>query len=143
MAAQLDPLSKNATSIGKVGGDNGGAGGSEALPPATTRRREQSREFLIGPLQMRCGSLHDCAPWLVNAHEEAASNLKFGTAKKLYGMYKLNALRRHRAAIVLPYAVMSYLFMASLSCMLCVSRCLPRRASWRRSSNAGYSLTAC
>ena len=72
------------------------------------RSQDQRREFLIGPLQMRCGSLHDCAPWLVNAHEEAASNLKFGTAKKLYGVYKLNDLRRHRAAIVLPYAVMSF-----------------------------------
>ena len=76
--------------------------------PRANGSQDQRREFLIGPLQMRCGSLHDCAPWLVNAHEEAASNFKFGTAKKLYGMYKLNDLRRHRAAIVLPYAVMSY-----------------------------------
>ena len=63
---------------------------------------------LVGPLQQTRASLAACAPWLVKPEVERASGLNFSTAKAFYGKYSLAAVSKHPAAVVLPYAVMSY-----------------------------------
>ena len=92
------PLLLEATSLGYAGPTHGHLG----------RPRPPLLPVLVGPLQKWCASLAACAPWLVEPAVERASGLNFTAAKALYGNYSLAAVAKHPAAVVLPYAVLSY-----------------------------------
>ena len=90
--------------------------------------RPKRKEILVGPLNI------DYIPFEKELVKH--KNFTFGTARMLYGMFRIAQLAEHRAAVLFPYAVMSYgitelyamaipLFVPSVRMMMAVDHIFP------------------
>ena len=90
--------------------------GLQALPLYSSSRtytpkkdyKPTRTEILIGPLNLPRIMVWHLGNPVSQAAVFAASKFKFATARELYRRFKLEQLLTHKAAVILPYATMSY-----------------------------------